>query len=84
MKGHTFHPEADEEYAEAAARYADIGPELGGRFYDKIERLTRLPPGAGPKAAQCETVDLCQARRDTGDNSVSALAHWLRRACNCS
>lgn len=39
MKSHTFHPEADEEYGEAAAHYAKIAPELGGRFYDEIERL---------------------------------------------
>ena len=39
MKSHLFHPEADEEYAEAAAHYAAIRPELGGRFYDEIERL---------------------------------------------
>ena len=39
MKSHTFHPEADAEYGEAAAHYAKIGPELGGRFYDEIERL---------------------------------------------
>jgi hypothetical protein len=39
VKPHTFHREADEEYAEAAAHYADISPELGGRFYDEIEHL---------------------------------------------
>ena len=39
MKPHRFHPEADEEYAEAAAYYANLGPELGGRFYDEIERV---------------------------------------------
>lgn len=39
MKSHTFHPEADEEYADAATHYANIAPELGGRFYDEIERL---------------------------------------------
>ena len=39
MKPHTFHPEAAEEYAEAARYYAAIDPELGGRFYDEIERL---------------------------------------------
>ena len=39
MKAHTFHPETDEEYAVAAAHYADIGLTLGGRFYDEIERL---------------------------------------------
>lgn len=38
MKPHRFHPEADAEYAEAAAHYANIGPALGGRFYDEIER----------------------------------------------
>lgn len=39
MKPYTFHPEADAEYAEAAQGYADISPELGGRFYDEIERV---------------------------------------------
>ena len=39
MKPHALHPEADEEYAEAAQHFADISPELGGRFYDEIERL---------------------------------------------
>lgn len=39
MKPHSFHPEAEEEYAEAARYYAAIQPELGGRFYDEIERL---------------------------------------------
>jgi len=39
VKPHRFHPEADEEYADAATHYADIDPELGGRFYDEIERL---------------------------------------------
>ncbi len=38
MKPHRFHPEADEEYAAAAAHYASVSPELGGRFYDEIER----------------------------------------------
>lgn len=39
MKPHAFHPEADTEYAAAAEYYAAISPELGGRFYDEIERL---------------------------------------------
>lgn len=39
MKPHRFHPEADEEYAAAATHYANIGPELGRRFYDEIEGL---------------------------------------------
>jgi len=38
VKLHRFHPEADEEYADAAAHYARVSPELGGRFYDEIER----------------------------------------------
>ena len=37
MKPHAFHPEADAEYAEAAQYYAQIRPELGGRFHDEIE-----------------------------------------------
>ncbi len=39
MKPHVFHPAAEAEYAEAAAYYARVSPELGGRFYDEIERL---------------------------------------------
>ena len=39
MKPHVFHPLADAEYTAAATRYASIDPELGGRFYDEIERL---------------------------------------------
>ena len=39
MKPHTFHPEAAEEYAAAADYYFKIQPELGGRFYEEIERL---------------------------------------------
>ena len=39
LKLHTFHPEAAEEYAAAADYYFKIQPELGGRFYDEIERL---------------------------------------------
>lgn len=39
MKPHALHPEADQEYAEAAQHYAEISPELGVRFYDEIERL---------------------------------------------
>lgn len=39
MKPHTFHPEADAEYAEAALYYAERGEGLGGRFYDEIERV---------------------------------------------
>jgi toxin ParE1/3/4 len=39
VKPHALHPEADQEYAEAAQHYAAISPELGGRFYDEIERL---------------------------------------------
>lgn len=41
MKPHVFHPAAAAEYAEAATYYAGIDPELGGRFYDEMERLIR-------------------------------------------
>ncbi len=41
MKRHAFHHEAEEDYADAAEYYAGIEPELGGRFYDEIERLIR-------------------------------------------
>ena len=39
MKPYAFHPQAGEEYTEAARYYAAIAPELGARFYDAIERL---------------------------------------------
>jgi hypothetical protein len=39
VKPHRFHRAADVEYAEAAAYYADISAQLGGRFYEEIERL---------------------------------------------
>ena len=39
MKPHAFHPAAAEEYADAANYYTQISPELGGRFYDEMERL---------------------------------------------
>ena len=48
MKPHAFHPQAADEYAEAAQYYSRIYPELGTRFYDEIERLIhniRLDPG---------------------------------------
>ena len=39
MKPYAFHPEAEEEYADSARYYAKIGADMGGRFYDEIERL---------------------------------------------
>ena len=39
MRPHAFHPEAAEEYEAAANYYTQIYPELGGRFYDEVERL---------------------------------------------
>jgi len=48
VKARAFHAAADEEYAQAAAYYAGISPELGQRFYDHIERLIldiRREPG---------------------------------------
>ena len=39
MKPYTFHPAAGGEYVQAAEYYAAILPELGGRFYEEIERL---------------------------------------------
>lgn len=41
MKPHAFHPAAEAEYTEAARYYADIGPELAGRFYDDVEEVIR-------------------------------------------
>jgi len=39
VKPLVFHPEAEAEYADAASHYTDIDPELGGRFFDEIDRL---------------------------------------------
>ncbi len=41
MKLDAFHPAAEEEYTVAAQYYTRISEELGGRFYDEIERLIR-------------------------------------------
>jgi toxin ParE1/3/4 len=41
VKPHAFHPEADEEYRQAAEYYTRINPELGRRFYEQIEGLIR-------------------------------------------
>jgi hypothetical protein len=48
VKPHAFHPEADAEYAAAAEQYAGLGLELGGRFYDEIERVIALIKEAPP------------------------------------
>jgi plasmid stabilization system protein ParE len=51
VKPHAFHPEADGEYAEAAKFYAEVDPELGGRFFEEIESLIsdiRRQPGQFP------------------------------------
>jgi plasmid stabilization system protein ParE len=37
-----FHPEAEQELYEAAARYESQIPELGLRFADEVERVVRL------------------------------------------
>ena len=37
-----FHPEAEQELYEAAARYESQIPELGFRFADEVERVVRL------------------------------------------
>jgi plasmid stabilization system protein ParE len=39
VKPYAFHPQAAEEYTQAAQYYSAIAPELGARFYDEIERL---------------------------------------------
>jgi toxin ParE1/3/4 len=39
VKQHVFHPEAEQEYSDAARFYTRVSPELGARFYDEIERL---------------------------------------------
>ncbi len=35
----TLHPEADAEFLEAVRHYAEISPDLGGRFYDEVVAL---------------------------------------------
>jgi plasmid stabilization system protein ParE len=37
-----FHPEAEQELYETAARYESQIPELGLRFADEVERVVRL------------------------------------------
>jgi hypothetical protein len=39
VKPHAFHPEAEAEYTKAAKYYSEVYTELGGRFYDEMERL---------------------------------------------
>ena len=39
MKLRALHPAADQEYTAAAQYYTRISAELGGRFYDEMERL---------------------------------------------
>jgi toxin ParE1/3/4 len=39
VKPYAFHPQASEEYAQAAEYYTAIAAELGSRFFDEIERL---------------------------------------------
>jgi hypothetical protein len=39
VKPTIFHPQADDEFAEAVARYADEASGLGDRFYDTVLRL---------------------------------------------
>jgi hypothetical protein len=39
VKPHGFHREAKAEYAQAAKDYTAVSAELGGRFYDEMERL---------------------------------------------
>ena len=36
-----IHPEADAEFADAVGYYAEIAPDLAGRFYREMERLIR-------------------------------------------
>jgi toxin ParE1/3/4 len=39
VKPTIFHPQADDDFAEAVARYAGTAPGLGDRFYDTVLRL---------------------------------------------
>jgi len=39
VKPTIFHPQADDKFAEAVARYAGKAPGLGDRFYDTVLRL---------------------------------------------
>lgn len=40
MKSAIFHPQADDEFAEAIAYYARQSAGLGDRFYDTMRQLT--------------------------------------------
>jgi toxin ParE1/3/4 len=42
VKPYAFHPQASEEYTQAAEYYAEVSPELGRRFYGEIERLIQV------------------------------------------
>jgi hypothetical protein len=39
VKAVVYHPEARLEYQEAAQSYTTIDQELGGRFFDEVEKL---------------------------------------------
>lgn len=41
MKPFRFHREADAEFLEALRHYAEIGQELGNRFYDAVDQVRR-------------------------------------------
>ena len=60
MKPHYFHPDAAKEYAAAADYYFKIQRELGGRFYEEIERLIETGcrlPSEPPSNRECRRLN---------------------------
>ena len=76
MKPHVFHPEADAEYADAAAYYADRGADLGGRFYDEIEKVI-AEIDAAPHRFVNTTHPLAATSRETSLTKLRATSTML-------
>ncbi|MEO5961746.1 MAG: type II toxin-antitoxin system RelE/ParE family toxin [Opitutaceae bacterium] len=77
MKPHRFHPEANEEYAHAATHYAGISLELGGRFYEEIERLIAEVLTAPLRFRRID----CDVRRHLADDFPYALLYLDEPDC---
>jgi hypothetical protein len=61
----------------AAAHYADIGPKLGGRFYDEIERLIAEACAAPHRFRRIDS----DVRRDLAGDFPYALLYIDERDC---
>ena len=91
MKPYTFHPEADEEFLEALARYGEKSQTLGRRYYHAIHALIadvcraptlyRRMPGTGAVRRHFKKpfpyAVLCVVEPDSV--LVLAVAHFKRR-----